>query len=82
MLDTVRTLASLKTDPTLKPTIRIRLRSDSLQPVRLGVHQESSGLDQPSKLGWNTWLGEPKEPAGIDDQLSCKYYQDTEFEEV
>ena len=82
MLDAVRTLASLKTDPTLKPTIRIRLRSDSLQSARLGLHQESSGLDQPSKLGWNTWLGEPNEPAGIDDQLSCKYYHDTEFEEV
>ena len=82
MLDAVRTMARLKTDPTLKSTIRIRLRSDSLQPARLGLHLESSGLDQPSKLGWNTWLGQPKEPSGFDDQLSCKYYQDTEFEEV
>lgn len=82
MLNAVRMLARLKTDPTLKSTVRIRLRADSLQPARLGSGPESSGLDQPSKLGWNTWLGQPKNTAGFDDQTRCKYLEDTEFEEV
>lgn len=82
MLEAVRTLARLKTDPTLKSTVRIRLRADSLRPARLGSGPESSGLDQPSKLGWNTWLGQPKDAAGFDDQTRCKYLEDTEFEEV
>lgn len=82
MLDAVRTLARLKTDPTLNSTVRIRLRADSLRPARLGSGSESAGLDQSSKLGWNTWLGKPKDAAGFDDQTSCKYLEDTEFEEV
>ena len=82
MLEAIRTLARLKTDPNLRSTIRIRLRTDALQPARLGRNAETSGLDQPSKLGWNTWLGQPKRAAGIDGPSGCKYLEDTEFEEV
>jgi predicted component of type VI protein secretion system len=80
-IDAIRTLARLKTDPNLKSTIRIRLRTDSLQPARLATGDESSGLDQPSKLGWNMWLGQPKRAAGFDAKSGCKYLEDTEFVE-
>jgi type VI secretion system protein ImpH len=80
-IDAIRTLARLKTDPNLKSTIRIRLRTDSLQPARLATGHESSGLDQPSKLGWNMWLGQPKRAAGFDAKSGCKYLEDTEFVE-
>lgn len=77
LLTMVRQLLSLKTDPTLVPRIKILTKSDTIRPARLA--KASLGLDQPSKLGWNTWLGDSSNGASFDDQSRCKYRNDTEF---
>ncbi len=80
LIHVTRQLAKLKSDSSLNTTIRIHTKADEILPARLG--NAASGLDQPSKLGWNMWLGSPERHAGFDDLAGCKYRKDTEFNET
>jgi type VI secretion system protein ImpH len=77
LLGLVGEILKLRSDPTLRPRIRILTDIATIQPIRLGSSE--SGSDQSSKLGWNTWLGDPSSNVKFDDNATCKYRRETEF---
>lgn len=77
LLGMVGGILRLRTDPTLRPRMRILTDISTIPPLRL--NRSESGSDQPSKLGWNTWLGDPSRNVKFDDNPACKYRKDTEF---
>ncbi|MFM7131400.1 MAG: type VI secretion system baseplate subunit TssG [bacterium] len=77
LLGLVGGILRLRTDPTLSPRMRILTDITTIPPLQL--KRSESGSDQPSKLGWNTWLGDPSRNVKFDDNAACKYRKDTEF---